>query len=252
MKKWYSVRMRSSKGGSHENGGQHISGAERLVAPVDLEATTTEMIRRATMHTRGEADFISLKIESIQPSEIQYILPLCVKQIINESHYTTKKVLQEQLVSSPIPQELLFSLYDWIIQDNVTRGAAVIDINSGKRMDPMIDRGVRVSHFDWDKEFKDKWSTEKLGVYNERRAEAIALASKVAAAGTICEICCSDDPEYTTGYLTYQHNFIRIPNMKQKNSPYGGRVFFVDAKKLDIDEYIHYLEKTPVFIGGIS
>ena len=27
----YSVRMRAAQGGSHENGGRHISGAERLI-----------------------------------------------------------------------------------------------------------------------------------------------------------------------------------------------------------------------------
>ena len=31
MDELYSVRMRASQGGPHENGGHHISGAERIV-----------------------------------------------------------------------------------------------------------------------------------------------------------------------------------------------------------------------------
>ena len=32
----YSIRMRSAQGGPHEQGGSHISGAERLVSESDL------------------------------------------------------------------------------------------------------------------------------------------------------------------------------------------------------------------------
>ena len=32
----YSIRMRSAQGGAHENGGHHISGAERLISKQDL------------------------------------------------------------------------------------------------------------------------------------------------------------------------------------------------------------------------
>lgn len=251
MKDWYSVRMRSSKGASHENGGLHISGAERLVESSDVEGSANEMIQRAMNHSRGKADFISLKIETIQENAIQHISPLHVKKVLNKSHHTTKQVLQEQLAASPIPAGLLSSCYEWMINDNVTRGAIVVDVKSGKRVEPCTERGVRVSHFDWDKQYIQQWSKALLGIYSERRAEAIALASKVAAAGTICELCCSDDPEYTTGYLTYQDKYIQVPNMKKKHSSYGGRIFFIDSTKLDLDDYIHYLEKMPVLIGGI-
>ncbi|MFD2132807.1 6-carboxyhexanoate--CoA ligase [Pseudogracilibacillus auburnensis] len=249
MKKWYSIRMRSSKGGSHENGGQHISGAERLVKQTEIETTALEMIHRASNHTRGKADFISLKIETVQPNEIHYISPLRVKEVTNSHPHTAKKVISEQLATLPIQQELLFSLYDWVIHDEMTRGAIIVDINNGKRLDPSINRGIRVSHVDWDNQFKDRWQIKNDIFYNERRAEAIALSSKVAAAGTICEICCSDDPEYTTGYLSYQNTFIRVPNMKEKYSPRGGRVFIIDSTNIQLDQYIHFLEKTPVLIG---
>lgn len=250
MNKWYSVRMRSSIGGPHEDGGMHISGAERLIGEKKIKKSALEMIQRATNHTRGQADFISLKIEAIQENDIHYIPALPVNEVKNKSPHTTKQVLKELVNSGTIRPNLLFSLYDWIIQDDVTRGAIIVDINSGKRLDPFKNRGVRVSHFDWDTQVDENELGEQQVTHHERRAEAIALASKVAAAGTILELCCSDDPEYTTGYLSYQHTFIRIPHMKKNNSPYGGRVFLIDSNTINLDDYIHYLEKTPVLIGG--
>jgi len=251
MENWYSVRMRSSQGAPHEDGGIHISGAERLIEASDVKSISYDMIQRAMNHSRGNADFISLKIETIRNEDIQHLAPLHVKKAMNKSYQTTKQVLQEQLADSSISESLISSYYEWLLHDNVNRGAIIVDINSGKRIDPDRNRGVRVSHFDWNKSSIQKWPKDLLGIYSERRAEAIALASKVAAAGTICELCCSDDPEFTTGYLTYQDKYIQIPNMKEEQSPYGGRVFFIDSKKLDLDRYIHYLEKVPVLVGGV-
>lgn len=250
MKNWYSVRMRSSQGGPHEEGGIHISGAERLIVEKDIEQHALEMIQRATTHSRGKADFISLKIEAIPSCEIQTIAPLNVKEVVNPTIDTTKKVLAEQLSSLPIQTNLILSLYEQMINNDSTKGAIIVDINSGQRLDPPEKLGVRVSHFDWDKQFKQDWVSKQEDLYNDRRTEAIALASKVAAAGTICELCCSDDPEYTTGYIAFKNTFIRIPNMKQKDSSRGGRVFIVDGKKIDLQKYIHFLEKTPVLLGG--
>lgn len=251
MKEWYSVRMRSSQGASHENGGLHISGAERLVEQAGVEKVANEMIRRAMNHSRGKTDFISIKIETIQERVIQRISPLTVKKADNQSHQTAKQVLQDQLQKTPISASLLSTYYDWMVNDCLTRGAIVVDVKSGKRIDQNGNRGIRVSHFDWDQAFIEKWPEKTLGSYSERRAEAIALASKVVAAGTICELCCSDDPEYTTGYMTIQGKYIQIPNIKEEHSTNGGRVFFIDSSKIDLDEYIHYLEKVPVLVGGV-
>src|SRR5690625_5543537 len=45
----------------------------------------------------------------------------------------------------------------------------IVDINSGKRIDPDRNRGVRVSHFDWNKSSIQKWPKDLLGIYSERR-----------------------------------------------------------------------------------
>ena len=52
----YSIRMRSAKGGAHENGGHHISGAERILSKEELAQTASELVTRALTHSKGCAD----------------------------------------------------------------------------------------------------------------------------------------------------------------------------------------------------
>ncbi|GAA3322707.1 hypothetical protein GCM10020331_043660 [Ectobacillus funiculus] len=66
----FSVRMRAAEGGSHEDGGFHISGGETLVAKRSLEAAVQELLQKALLHSRGDADFIQLVMERIAPHEI--------------------------------------------------------------------------------------------------------------------------------------------------------------------------------------
>lgn len=68
----YSVKMRSAQGGAHEEGGRHISGAERILPEEQLDYAVLTMLHRAREHERGRADFISLKVEEIKPQEIVY------------------------------------------------------------------------------------------------------------------------------------------------------------------------------------
>ena len=55
----YSVKMRSSLGGTHGVGGQHISGAERIVTKNSVEQEMISMLHRAWEHDRGAADLSS-------------------------------------------------------------------------------------------------------------------------------------------------------------------------------------------------
>ena len=64
----FSVRMRAAQGGAHENGGRHISGAERLIPRELLLETTQAMVQRALEHSRGNADFIRLTVEAVAPT----------------------------------------------------------------------------------------------------------------------------------------------------------------------------------------
>ena len=65
----YSIKMRCSKGGPHEEGGKHISGAERILREDEIEEELINVYRRAITHERGKPDFINLKIEKIDEDE---------------------------------------------------------------------------------------------------------------------------------------------------------------------------------------
>lgn len=74
----YSVKMRSSLGGAHGVGGQHISGAERIVTKNSVEQEMISMLHRAWEHDRGAADFIQFKVEALRHEGITCcpLLPL--------------------------------------------------------------------------------------------------------------------------------------------------------------------------------
>jgi 6-carboxyhexanoate--CoA ligase len=65
------------------------------------------------------------------------------------------------------------------------------------------------------------------------------------------ELCISDDPNYTTGYVaTRKHGYVRLPRIKKRGIPYGGRAFFITGG--EIKELIRYLQKTPVMVNRIK
>ena len=80
---YYSLKMRASQqvgegGQKHE---QHISGAERIVGRDSVEAVCTAMVRRAMNHSKGDPDFINVKIEKVHESDIQILKALPVTRI---------------------------------------------------------------------------------------------------------------------------------------------------------------------------
>lgn len=123
--------------------------------------------------------------------------------------------------------------------DKSMRGAMLVDAITGERLDTG-DRGVRVSHM-------DSFDSHTLGD-NEHMREALVLASKVQSAdGIVGELCWSDDPDYTVGYVACNGVYHRLPNMKEFGSDIGGRVFFVRSD-IDSESVITYLEKSPVLV----
>ena len=80
----YSVKMRSSLGGAHGVGGQHISGAERIVTKNSVEQEMISMLHRAWEHDRGAADFIQFKVEALRHEGIT-CCPLCRQRSISET-----------------------------------------------------------------------------------------------------------------------------------------------------------------------
>ena len=240
MSELYSVRMRAAQGGPHENGGHHISGAERIVKLEDVGTIAQSLAERALHHSKGTADFINITVDLIPSNEIKYIDCLQVEEhrvnTIVEAHQLAIKLLQGPHITEVAIQNAINFLKGL---DSSMRGALLVDATTGKRIDEG-NRGVRVSHM-------DSFDSETLGD-NDHMREALVLASKVQSAdGIVGELCWSDDPDYTVGYVACNGVYHRIPNMKELGSDIGGRVFFVQSD-MDSESVIEYLEKAPVLV----
>lgn len=240
MAELYSVRMRAAQGGPHEKGGHHISGAERIVKLEEVGAIAQSLADRALHHSKGRADFINITVDLIPPEKITYIDCLKVEEhktsSISESHQLATELLQGPHISEVAVLKAIFLLKSL---DKSMRGAMLVDAITGERLDTG-DRGVRVSHM-------DSFDSHALGD-NEHMREALVLASKVQSAdGIVGELCWSDDPDYTVGYVACNGVYHRLPNMKEFGSDIGGRVFFVRSD-IDSESVIEYLERTPVLV----
>ena len=240
MAELYSVRMRAAQGGPHEKGGHHISGAERIVKLEEVGAIAQLLADRALHHSKGTADFINITVDVIPANEITYIDCLQVEEhranTIAEAHQLAIELLQGTHITEVAIQNAMTFLKEL---DSSMRGAMLVDATTGKRID-VGNRGVRVSHM-------DSFDSESLGE-NEHMREALVLAFKVQSAeGIVGELCWSDDPDYTVGYVACNGVYHRIPNMKELGSHIGGRVFFV-RYDIDCESVVEYLEKAPVLV----
>ena len=240
MSELYSIRMRAAQGGPHEKGSHHISGAERIVKLEEVGTIAQSLADRALHHSKGTADFINITVDLIPPEKITYIDCLKVEEhktsSISESHQLVTELLQGPNISETAVLKAI-SLLKGL--DKSMRGAMLVDAITGERLDTG-DRGVRVSHM-------DSFDSHALGD-NEHMREALVLASKVQSAdGIVGELCWSDDPDYTVGYVACNGVYHRLTNMKEFGSDIGGRVFFVRSD-IDSESVIEYLERTPVLV----
>lgn len=240
MSELYSVRMRAAQGGPHEKGGHHISGAERIVELEEVGTIAQSLADRALHHSKGTADFINITVDLIPPEKITYIDCLKVEEhktgSISESHQLATELLDGSVISKTAVHKAISMLKSL---DRSMRGAMLVDAITGERLD-IGNRGVRVSHM-------DSFDSYALGD-NEHMREALVLASKVQSAeGVVGELCWSDDPDYTVGYVACNGVYHRIPNMKELGSNIGGRVFFVRSD-IDSESVIEYLERAPVLV----
>jgi 6-carboxyhexanoate--CoA ligase len=73
----------------------------------------------------------------------------------------------------------------------------------------------------------------RIGLNNDTVKEALILASKAHLHPMLLgELCISDDPSYTTGYVV------------------GGRSFFITGG--EVKDLIKYLQKTPVLMNSVK
>lgn len=246
----YSVKMRSSLGGTHGKGGRHISGAEWIVSEDLVDETVISMMRRAREHERGCADFIQVKVEEVPDAAVSYCLMLPLYQIDTSEKSEGHRAAEAELIRAGVsPLAARWGIASLEALEDSMRGAIVMDAETGERLDGRGERGVRCSNMDSadTAEYEAKMRGKGLGGDHPR--EALVLASKVAhGPGTVAELCWSDDPDYVTGYVgSPLHGYGRITVMKDKGDPVGGRVFFV-KHGTDVALYEDYMQNQTVLV----
>ena len=245
----FSVKMRSSKGELH------ISGAERIVPGEQVEEVVLSLLRRARNHPRGNPDFISIKVEELKEEPL-YLRALPVFEV--KPLWSPVKVLEKLFSLSQVPVDMGLEFYRLLLKGispsgGVMRGAAVVEVPSGRRLEPDRERGIRVSYIDITGEAEEELRRLSGEKFTENFKEALTLSTKVLNHSSIlAELCVSDDPDYTTGYLSIsKKGYFRIFNIKERGVPYGGRVFFVKSGT-EVKELRKYLEKKPVIVFSVS
>jgi 6-carboxyhexanoate--CoA ligase len=250
----YSIRMRASTGRSH------LSGAERLVTRDRIDLTVSELVKRA-LSKQLDPDQVIVTIDAINDIPVHSVPSLDLVHVnlhdLTACRENAERVLYACGVSPPAVLAAFRALEQGAAPDGGNmRGAMLIDTEKGERLEPDRARGVRVSRFDWSGEASGWIERElaALGLTHFRTKEALALATKVAhAPGIVAELCWSDDPDYTAGYVASRiTGYVRFPQMKQTGNSRGGRAFFVRRDDLEGDILMTYLQETPVLIDRIG
>ena len=179
----YSVRMRAAQEGAHEVGGRHISGAERLVRQEEIQKIAGEMIGRALAHSRGQADNITIKVESIPLSHIATAPLLPVRTVDVSNVAAGRQAALAQLVRvgvNPVAAEI--GLAKLVALSDSMAGAMILCAATGERLDNYAHKGIRVSRMDIEDSPQYERQLADRGLTNIHVREALVLASKVAAA----------------------------------------------------------------------
>lgn len=225
-----------------------------------MEAVLPDLIGRALSSYRTP-DEISITIDCIVPEAVSYLRSLDVRTVISSSCEEaldfSKGILRSNGISPEVAGKAIYLLCAGPTPEGTNmRGAILMNALTGERLEPDIRRGVRVSRIDYTEDARKALTTglKDCGIYHERVVDALAVATKVASrAETIAELCWSDNPDYTTGYVASRKSgYVRITRMKEKDSFRGGRVFFVNPRGMEISQYIDYLERQPIMIDKIG
>lgn len=232
----------------------HISGAEEICSRGEIQKIVRKYVDRAMTHPRGRPDSIVITIEELK-RPLQSITALPVITVKCGSSIRAEVIIGKFLAEAGVSIKAITSAIAILRNREPMRGASLVLASSGRRVEPDMQRGVRVSRFGIsrpaEKELSAHLNTQ--GINTQTVKEALLLASKVASCrDVVAEVCISDDPDYTTGYVASADlDYIRIPHIKKKRDRKGGRIFFL-REDADIRRAIQYLEKTPAIINNIS
>jgi 6-carboxyhexanoate--CoA ligase len=254
----YSVRMRAS------GSGQHLTGAERIVPEAAVSEVTAALTARAMRSANVGLEEIHCRVEKIDPVSVLYkrLPDVSTYQVDDwqQGRHAAISLLSDVGVLKDVASRAVELLANGAgTEGRVMRGAVIMDAKSGERLEADQARGVRVSRMDLSPEYRPALEAELVsnGLDHHRVLEALVLAGKVLSApGMVAELCWSDAPNYTTGYVADpQGGYQRISDMKLPGDSRGGRVFFVDLSKTTLDGLADYLQRQVVLFnssGSIS
>lgn len=246
----FSIRMRAT------DRGRHVSGAEHLSPENRIDETIEALVRRAA-HRKLSPDRIIVSIDPVEEAGLRTFKALDVVTAhcpdVSSCREAAFRVLlfvgvsekaagtaMEALTKSPAPSGANM------------RGAMIVDSLTGERLERDRERGVRASRFDWSENGAEKIERvlSVAGLTHFRIRDALALATKVAyAPGIVAELCWSDEPDYTAGYVASRATgYMRFPHLKEAGNCRGGRAFFVRRDDCDLETFITYLQQQPVLI----
>ncbi|HIQ30950.1 MAG TPA: 6-carboxyhexanoate--CoA ligase [Aquifex aeolicus] len=238
-----SVRMRASLLG------RHVSGAERIISPEEIPPILCELIRRPKKY-----DAMKITIEKVSSVEV-IRNSLKIRSYKFSSPEDGREFAVKELVKAGVPETVAQKGVELLKGGpgpggRVMRGAVLLDINSGERLEPDRARGIRTTKIDW----KDRESVRKklLGAgFTERTLDALALATKNIHCGVLAELCWSDDPTYTAGYVAIpDRGYVRIDPLKHEGDPLGGRVYFILKDRLK--EVMGCLQERAMLIDSLQ
>lgn len=244
--RYYSIRMKASRDGTH------ISGAEGIYHKDEILHIVKKYTERAQLHEKGRAEEIRIIVEEL--SERPLRIPSLTFTTLNSRNSDMARKASFSILSSVgITERAIDEAFRSITAGITMRGAMLLEIE-GVRLEPDLLRGVRVTRMGITRAASEALSRRlgRFNLNNDTVKEAFILASKVHQNPMILgELCISDDPSYTTGYVaTRTHGYVRLPHIKKRGALYGGRAFFITGG--EVKDLITYLQRTPVLISKIK
>lgn len=239
---FFSVKMRASR--ERDGVREHISGAEHMVAALEVPDLARDLVLRAQKHSKGVPDFINIKVEEVEEASCLRLKALPVRSLscetAKEGLALARDLLREAGVADPDAVVRLMP------KAGSLRGAMVLDADTLERLEPDKERGVRATNM-------GRAENTQKGTTKNHYAEALVLATKVAnAPNIVAEICISDDPDYVTGYVASKSlGYVRILRMKEMGSPEGGRIFLYRGPREELSATLEFIEHKPVLVEDL-
>jgi 6-carboxyhexanoate--CoA ligase len=255
MSQLFSIRMRAAQSN------QHISGAERIVAAGELAAIATAMMARALGHSRGNPESIRLAIDALPAASLRFASLPDITTVLVPNVTAGRRAAEAELrragVSAVAAAAAINALTGGAAPGGkVMRGAMLIDAESGARLESDPGRGIRVSRMDLSPAASAALTSalHESGRDTTHLREALALAGKVLLSpGIVAELCWSDDPDYTAGYVASPgRGYVRFPHLKEQGDRLGGRAFFYQRPDFNLTALTAFLEREPVLFTCIG